>query len=115
MRFVGVRETRAGLRAVLDEVAGPGGEPVVVGSWRKPEAVVMSVEQYEDLTARAALSDAVRQVIASSRLEGLEPTAAEIATLVAVDAGRVDVDDAIAAAVARVTAAAEKAAGARRR
>jgi len=116
VRFVGVRETRTGLRAVLDEVARPGGEPVVVGSWRKPEAVVMSVEQYEDLSARAALSDAVRQVIASSRLEGLEPTAAEIATLVAVDAGRVDVDDAIAAAVARATAAAaEKAAGARRR
>lgn len=116
MRFVGVRETRAGLRAVLDEVSAPGGEPVVVGSWRKPEAVVMSVEQYEDLATRAAMSDAVRQVIASSRLEGLEPTAAEIATLVAVDAGTVDVDDAIAAAVARATASAsEKAAGARRR
>lgn len=73
----------------------------------------MSVEQYEDLTARAAMSDAVRQVIASSRLEGLEPTAAEIATLVAVDAGEVDIDDAIAAAVARATAhATEKAAAA---
>lgn len=110
---MGVRETRARLRAVLDEVAGPGGEPVVVGSWRKPEAVVMSVEQYEDLSVRAAMSDAVRQVIASSRLEGLEPTAAEIETLVAVDAGRVEVDAAIAAAVARVTAqATEKAVGA---
>lgn len=77
---------------------------------------MMSVEQYEDLAVRAAISDAVRQVIASSRLEGLEPTAAEIATLVAVDAGQVDVNDAIAAAVARVTVpATEKAAATRRR
>jgi len=75
----------------------------VVGSRRRPLAVVLSIEGYQALTARAAIGDAVGQVIASSRLAGLEPTSAEIATLIAVIAGAVPVDTAIADAVARAT------------
>ena len=103
MRYLGAREVRTRLRAVLAEVAGPGGQPVVVGSRRRPLAVVLSIESYQALASRAAVGDAVGQVIASSRLAGLEPTAAEIATLVAVDAGAVEVDPALADAVARAT------------
>jgi len=103
VRYLGTREVRARLRAVLAEVAAPAGQPVVVGSRRQPLAVVLSIEGYQALTSRAAVGDAVGQVIASSRLAGLEPTAAEIETLVAVDAGAVPVDAAIADAVARAT------------
>jgi len=103
VRYLGTRAVRARLRAVLAEVAAPAGQPVVVGSRRQPLAVVLSIESYQALTSRAAVGDAVGQVIASSRLAGLEPTAAEIETLVAVDAGAVPVDAAIAEAVARAT------------
>ncbi len=43
------REFRAGLAGVLGRVRQSRGQVVFVGTHRKPEAVIMSVEQYEAL------------------------------------------------------------------
>ncbi len=47
-RVLTMRELRQGLSGVVDEVLA--GEAVFAGSHRKPEVVLMSVRQYEQLT-----------------------------------------------------------------
>ncbi|MDQ3150303.1 MAG: hypothetical protein M3R63_00785 [Actinomycetota bacterium] len=69
-----VREFRAGLAASLGRVTGQGGSAVFVGAHRKPEVVVMSVEQYEALVRSAERRQAVAEALASVRAEGLEPS-----------------------------------------
>jgi len=110
---VGVREFRARVREVLDRVTAPGGAAVAVGS-RRPEAVVMSVSEYEALMARSMANDRVRAVVANQRLEGLEPTPAEVTVLLDVAEGRVSVDAALDAAVRRARARAQSLASAGR-
>lgn len=72
--ILSVREFRAGLAGVLKQVNEPGGGPVLVGAHRKPEAVVMSVSQYEALREAAERRRAVESALGSLRAEGLEPT-----------------------------------------
>lgn len=91
-----VREFRTGLAATLKRVQRPGGGvPVFVGAHRKPEVVVMSVSQYQQLLEAAERHDAVAEALASVRIEGLEPTAEGLAVLEAVAAGELDEDQAI--------------------
>lgn len=59
------REFRAGLAAALRRVQEPGAEPVFVGAHRRAEAVVMSVERYEQLVAAAGRREAVGEALAS--------------------------------------------------
>ena len=47
---------------------------MIVGAHRKPEVVVMSVEQYEALVRSAEQRQAVAEALASVRAEGLEPS-----------------------------------------
>ncbi len=89
------REFRAGLAATLKRVRDPGGDPVFVGAHRKPEAVVMSVSQYQQLVEAAERRDAVAEALASVRAEGLEPTAEGLAVLEAIAADELDEDQAI--------------------
>jgi PHD/YefM family antitoxin component YafN of YafNO toxin-antitoxin module len=67
-----VREFRAGLAATIARVTK--GAPAFVGAHRKPEVVVMSVEQYEALMRSARRRQAVAEALASVRAEGLEPS-----------------------------------------
>lgn len=92
------REFRAGLASTLKRVQHEGG-PVFVGAHRKPEAVVMSVAQYEELTEAAesaleagARREAMADALASVRLEGLEPSAEGLALLHAVAEGELSSD-----------------------
>jgi PHD/YefM family antitoxin component YafN of YafNO toxin-antitoxin module len=94
-----VREFRAGLAAALARVAE--GSTVFVGAHRRPEVVVMSVEQYEALVRSAQLREAVAEALASVRAEGLEPTLDGLELLEAIASGRIEEDEAIAALWAR--------------
>lgn len=94
-----VREFRAGLAAALARVVE--GSTVFVGAHRRPEVVVMSVEQYEALVRSAQLREAVAEALASVRAEGLEPTLDGLELLEAIASGRIEEDEAIAALRAR--------------
>jgi len=58
----------------LKRVNEPGGGPVLVGAHRKPEAVVMSVSQYEALQQAAERRRTVESALGSLRAEGLQPS-----------------------------------------
>ncbi len=81
------REFRAGLAAALDRVKRSDEAAVFVGAHRKPEAVVVSVEQYEALQEAAERQRAVAAALASVRAEGLEPSPEDLMLFVAVAAG----------------------------
>ncbi len=89
------REFRAGLAATLKWVQAPGNGPVFVGAHRKPEAVVMSVSQYQQLVEAAERRAAVAEALASVRAEGLEPSAEGLALLEAIATGEMNEDQAI--------------------
>lgn len=95
------REFRAGLAAALRRVQEPGAEPVFVGAHRRAEAVVMSVERYEQLVAAAGRREAVGEALASVRAEGLEPSAEGLARLEAVAEGRLSTAEAREQVLAR--------------
>ncbi|WP_433799377.1 type II toxin-antitoxin system prevent-host-death family antitoxin [Actinomycetospora sp. CA-084318] len=93
-----VREFRAGLADAIRHVREEG--PVFVGPHRRAEAVLMSVEQYDELRGvgrRASVPRrvAVEEAVASVRAEGLEPSAEGRARLEAVADGRLDPEEAI--------------------
>lgn len=89
------REFRAGLAATLKRVQVPDSGPVFVGAHRKPEAVVMSVSQYESLVEAAQRREAVAEALASVRAEGLEPSPEGLALLEAIAVGELTEDQAI--------------------
>ncbi|MGH8922490.1 MAG: antitoxin VbhA family protein [Actinomycetes bacterium] len=95
-----VREFRAGLAAALARVTARG-SAVFVGAHRRPEVVVMSVEQYETLMRSARRREAVAEALASVRAEGLEPTLDGLEVLEAIASGRIEEDVGIAALRAR--------------
>jgi len=86
------REFRAGLAATLERVKR-NENVVVVGAHRRPEAVVMSVEQYEALAESAERQHAVAAALASVRAEGLEPSAEDLQLFAAVAAGELSTDE----------------------
>lgn len=96
-----VREFRAELAATLKRVQEVGSGPVFVGAHRRPEAVVMSVSQYQKLVDAAERRDAVAEALASVRAEGLEPSAEGLALLEAIADGRISTEEARARALAR--------------
>jgi prevent-host-death family protein len=87
------REFRAGLAGVLGRVRQSQDEVVFVGTHRKPEAVIMSVEQYEALQEAAERQHAVAAALASVRAEGLEPSAEDLELFAAVAAGQLTTDE----------------------
>ena len=87
------REFRAGLAGVLGRVRQSQDEVVFVGTHRKPEAVIMSVEQYEALQEAAERQHAVAAALASVRAEGLEPSTEDLALFAAVAAGQLTTDE----------------------
>lgn len=91
-----MREFRAGLAATLAQVTEQG-SAVFVGAHRRPEVVVMSVEQYEALVRSAQRREAVAEALASVRAEGLEPTLDGLEVLEAIASGQIEEDDGIAA------------------
>ncbi|MGH3510779.1 MAG: type II toxin-antitoxin system prevent-host-death family antitoxin [Pseudonocardiaceae bacterium] len=88
-----VREFRAGLAATVARVTD--GAPVFVGAHRKPEVVLMSVDQYEALVRSAARWEAVAEALASVRAEGLEPSLDALELLEKIAAGQLDEDEGI--------------------
>jgi hypothetical protein len=66
-----VREAREQLPSLLDRFRGGGRGPVFLGAHRRTEAVLLSVEVYDELTHR---DNAVAQALASLRAEGLRPS-----------------------------------------
>lgn len=95
-----VREFRAGLAAALAKVTEQG-SAVCVGAHRRPEVVVMSVEQYEALVRSAQRREAVAEAVASVRAEGLEPTLDGLDVLESMASGRIEEDEGLAALRAR--------------
>lgn len=87
------REFRAGLAGVLDRVRRSPGAAVYVGSHRRAEAVLVSVEQYEALLETSGRQHAVAAALASVRAEGLEPGADDLALFVLVAAGELTTDE----------------------
>ena len=85
-RVLTMRELRKGLSDVVNEVSG--GEHVFAGSYRRPEVVLMSLRSYERLTG--AQQRAVESATASMQMEGLAPTAVEVAAARELAAGRID-------------------------
>jgi len=94
-----VREFRAGLASTMARVAK--GAPAFVGAHRKPEVVVMSVEQYEALVRSAHRREAVAEALASVRAEGLEPSLDALEMLEKIAAGQLDEDEGIHSLCAR--------------
>jgi prevent-host-death family protein len=87
------REFRAVLAAVLERVRRSPDSVVFVGAHRRPEAVVVSVEQYEALQEASERQHAVAAALASVRAEGLEPSPEDLALFVAVAAGELSTDE----------------------
>jgi PHD/YefM family antitoxin component YafN of YafNO toxin-antitoxin module len=75
MRFdvLSVREARERLPSLLERFREGDRTPVFLGSHRRTEAVMLSIETYNELTDRRR--SAVAQATASVRAEGLEPSA----------------------------------------
>ncbi len=88
-RVLTMRELRQGLADVVEDVQS-GGE-VFAGSHRKPEVVLMSVGQFERLTA--VQEQDVASVAASMQMEGMTVTEAERAALGELVAGRIDFEE----------------------
>ncbi len=88
-----VREFRAGLAGVLDRVRQSPGAAVYVGSHRRAEAVLVSVDQYEALLEASERQHAVAAALASVRAEGLEPSAEDLTLFVDVAAGQITTDE----------------------
>jgi prevent-host-death family protein len=84
-----MRELRQGLAEVVEDVQA-GGE-VFAGSHRKPEVVLMSVRQYERLTA--VQEQAVASSVASMQIEGMAVTEVERAAAGELAAGRIDFEE----------------------
>lgn len=82
-----MRELRQGLAEVVGEVTA-GGE-VFAGAHRKPEVVLMSISQYEQLTLSAAQDAALRSTLGTMDMEGQPATAEEQAALREFVAGRI--------------------------
>ena len=101
LKVLSMRELRSELAGVVKRVAEPGAGPVFVGSHRRPEAVLMSIEQYEQLHRLAeARRYAVTEALASVRAEGLEPSPEGLDRLAAVADGRMSPEEALAQALA---------------
>jgi prevent-host-death family protein len=95
-----VREFRAGLADAIRHVRDEG--PVFVGAHRRAEAVLMSVEQYDELRGVARRAPvprrvAVEEAVASVRAEGLEPSTEGLRVLEAFAAEELSEDEAVAA------------------
>lgn len=87
------REFRTGLAGVLDQVRRSPDAAVFVGSHRKAEAVLVSVEQYEALLEASERQHAVAAALASVRAEGLEPSTEDLALFAEVAAGRMTTEE----------------------
>ncbi len=87
------REFRAGLAGVLDQVRRSPGAAVFVGSHRRAEAVLVSVEQYEALLEASERQRAVAAALASVRAEGLEPGPEDLVLFAQVAAGEMTTDE----------------------
>jgi PHD/YefM family antitoxin component YafN of YafNO toxin-antitoxin module len=87
------REFRAGLAGVLDRVRRSPVDVVYVGSHRRAEAVLVSVERYEILLETSERQHAVAAALASVRAEGLEPSADDLALFVQVATGDLTTDE----------------------
>jgi hypothetical protein len=74
---------------------------VFVGAHRRPEVVVVSVSQYQELVDAAERRDAVVEALASVRAEGLEPSEDGLALLEAIAEGRISTEEARARTLAR--------------
>ena len=74
MRFdvLSVREARERLPSLLERFREGDRTPVFLGSHRRTEAVMLSIDTYHELIARRR--NAVAQATASVRAEGLEPS-----------------------------------------
>lgn len=83
-------EFRAGLATAIKRAHESG--PVFIGSHRRAEAVVMSVQQYEELTQAAERRYAMAEALASARVEGLEASPEGFHLLNAVAAGDLSAD-----------------------
>ena len=75
MRFdvLSIREARERLPSLLERFREGDRTPVFVGSHRRTEAVMVSIDTYNELMARRR--NAVAQGNASLRAEGVEPSA----------------------------------------
>lgn len=87
------REFRAGLAGVLARIRQSPGAVVYVGSHRRVEAVLVSVEQYEALLETSERQHAVAAALSSVRAEGLEPGADDLVLFVQVAAGELTTDE----------------------
>ena len=87
------REFRAGLAEVLGKVRNSRDQVVFVGTHRRPEAVIMAVEQYEALQESADRQHAVAAALASVRAEGLEPGPEDLVLFAEVAAGQMSTDE----------------------
>ena len=81
-----MRELRQGLAVVVDQVVR--GETVFAGAHRKPEVVLMSLDQYEQLTA--ARERAVQSAASSMDMEGMPASEVEIDAARELTAGGID-------------------------
>lgn len=73
---------------------GSAAEPVIFGTHRKPEAVLLSYEVYRSLVDRAEMVRSMNTAFASVRLEGLEPTSDAIARSERMIRGEISPDEA---------------------
>jgi PHD/YefM family antitoxin component YafN of YafNO toxin-antitoxin module len=87
------RELRDGLAAVFDRLRRSPEMAVFVGAYRRPEAVIVSVERFEALREASERQHAVAAALASVRADGLEPSAQDLDLFVAVAAGEMSTDE----------------------
>ncbi len=113
---VTVSDARAQLSRILVSLgeAGPQAEPVLIGAHRKAQGVLLSVEAFEALEARAALAtrrQAVDSANGSLAAEGLTTSAAADRDAAEYIRGAIDLDELTERTLARYAPRLEHKAG----
>jgi len=91
-----IAEFRANLAAHVNRVKEPDAVPLFVGPYRKPEVVVMSVQQYEQLISddeRNRRELIVAEGVATNRLEGAKNSPEMLEAMRAWAEGEIDLDE----------------------
>ncbi|MEN8650340.1 type II toxin-antitoxin system Phd/YefM family antitoxin [Streptomyces sp. 21So2-11] len=97
---VTVTDARAGLSRILADLEqeGAAAEPVLIGSHRKAQGVLLSIEAYEALRGRTARRARVDSATASVAVEGLRTSPEADRDAEAYVDGELSADEAVARA-----------------
>ncbi|WP_436885293.1 antitoxin VbhA family protein [Nocardiopsis dassonvillei] len=105
---MGVDEARSRLAGLLSQLSSdsvePARDPIIMGAYRRPQGVLISVQEYEELIRvyeNHRKRQSAAEAVGSVRAEGGEPDAETLADLALVAEGELSPEDAEERVLAR--------------